>query len=177
VTTTGTSLILKFDSYLSFLPFGSAEYSLLFIIGLMYLIRVFLALHGEKFSETRIFFMPTIYALFLLVTYYTTSLLEIYFSFALAAIGILLGALLSNKARIFEKKGKIYYKRSLAVSTLWTVLFGVNLLTPLYYPQYYYPAVFSVLLVILTGMIVGQAFRILGKFKKYEKTKKIGDLS
>ncbi|MFG1519453.1 MAG: hypothetical protein AAE977_03095 [Thermoplasmataceae archaeon] len=121
--------------------------------------------------------MPTIYALFLLVTYYTTSLLEIYFSFALAAIGILLGALLSNKARIFEKKGKIYYKRSLAVSTLWTVLFGVNLLTPLYYPQYYYPAVFSVLLVILTGMIVGQAFRILGKFKKYEKTKKIGDLS
>ena len=177
MTSPGTSIILKLDTYLTFLPFGSTEYSLLFLIGVMYLIRVILALHGEKFSETRIFLMPAIYSLFLVITYYTTSLFQIYFSLALAIIGILLGVLLSKKAKVFEKKGRTYYKRSLSVSTLWTVIFGINLLSPLYYPQYYYPVILSVLLVIVTGMIIGQAVRIFGKFKRYERSGKIQDLS
>ncbi len=160
MTSEGTSILLYAISLFPALPFGSTEFTLIAIIGLLYVFRVIATVRGEKYTRRRLYLLPVFYLLILILTFYATSFSVILGAIILIAVGVLVGYLLSRKAMVFEKKGKAYFKRSIIVTTLWSAMFAVNVLTPLYYPQYDYPVYFSSFLTFLTGMVWGQVARL-----------------
>ncbi|MCL5730954.1 MAG: hypothetical protein M1605_02390 [Candidatus Thermoplasmatota archaeon] len=155
------------NGYLSGIPISYPFYFILGIIGLIYIYRLAKTIHGEKFSETRIFMIPVIYAIFVSVTFIKTTQSEIIAAIIDTIIGVILGALLSSRVKIFERKGKPYYKRSITVVTLWTLFFTLKVMALLYYPQLDTLFVSSVLLTLVTGMIFGEAARIMIRFRHY----------
>ncbi len=160
MTSQGTSILLYAISLFPALPFGSTEFTLIAIIGLLYIFRIIGAVRGEKYSKRRLYLLPTFYLLIMVLTFYTTSTYVILGAVLLILLGLGAGYAISKRASVFEKKGKMFFKRSMAVTSLWTAMFAVNILTPLYYPQYDYPVYFSVFLTFLTGMIWGQVLRL-----------------
>lgn len=155
------------SNYLNKIPIAYPFYVILGVIGLIYLYRLAKTIHGEKFSETRIFMIPVIYAIFVSVTFIKTTQSEIIAAVIDTGIGVILGALLSSRVKVFERKGRPYYKRSITVVTLWTLFFTVKVMALLYYPQLDALFVSSVLLTLVTGMIFGEAARIMIRFRHY----------
>ncbi len=151
------------------IPFQYSIYTFLAVILLIYLIRLLRAAIGEKFSETRVFFTPVLYSILVTISFISSTQSEIILASIDAIIGIALGIVFSKKVHVFKKKGKLYYRRSLIVVTLWTAFFSLKLISILYYPQFDIKVFFSVGLTLFTGMVVGEALRIFYKYRSYEK--------
>ncbi len=157
------------QSYFNSIPLAYPLYTLLAIIGLMYLFRIGRAIRGEKFSETRVFMTPVIYSVFVAFTFINGTENELIAALIDSVIGIAIGILLSGKIGIFTRKGRLYYKRSIGVATLFTTFFTLKIMALLYYPILDALFVSSILLTLVTGMIIGEAVRIFIKFRKYDK--------
>lgn len=145
---------------------------LLFII-IMFIYRTIRTISGERFSGFRIFIIPLVYSVFVLLTFLTSDIYQRAFSMATAVIGILIGFGLSRKVEVYQKKSSIYYKKSLSVTFLWTLFFSVKIVTYLYYPQYYFQSAFSALLTLVTGMLIGEALKIYREGHNYRSNVRV----
>jgi hypothetical protein len=159
-----TTLINKI---LSYIPIKYPAYAVILLILILFIYRLARAAVGEKFSDTRLFFTPVLYSMFVLVTFIGSPRIEIYLSFVIAILGIALGILFSRKVRIFSKNGNMYYRRSIAVAFFWTMFFSAKILVLLYYPKLDFVVIFSVLLTLTTGMLLGEASVIYHRHSKY----------
>ena len=164
------------SSLLSDVPFQYPVYALLLIILGIYIFRLLRTAFGEKFSETRVFFGPALYCLLVTVSFVGSTETVVLVAFIDSLLGVALGIHLSRNVKIFRKNNLLYYRRSFAVVTLWTSLFALKLITILYLPQYNIKDIFSILLTLATGMVVGEAMRIFYKGRNYEKKGLLGTI-
>ncbi len=135
---------------------------------LLFLYRAVRTMIGERFSDTRIFLTPVFYSMLVLLSFISSSYSQQVFASVTAAIGIGIGLKLSRKVEVYDKKESLYYRKSLSVTFLWSMFFSVKILTYLYYPKFYFQTLFTVLLTLVTGMIVGEALRIYYRGKRFE---------
>ncbi len=162
-----SSQVSSLQSLLGDIPLAYPLLTILAIIGILYIFRIARALYGEKFSETRVFLIPVVYSIFVSLTFIGASFDELLAALIDTVIGIALGIILSGRIRIFTRKDRVYYRRSLAVVTLWTAFFTFKIMAILYYPQLGAIFLSSVLLTLVTGMIIGEAVRIFHRFSLY----------
>lgn len=134
---------------------------------LLFVYRAVRTLIGEKFSDTRIFLTPIFYSILVMLSFISSDYIQQLSASVTAALGIGVGLKLSRKVEVYDKKEMLYYRKSLSVTLLWSLFFSVKILTYLYYPEYYFQTLFTVLLTLVTGMIVGEALRIFYRGKTY----------
>lgn len=97
---------------------------LVFVVGR----RVFSARKGSRYSEQSIFMRPIIYiVLTALLVVAGVQVLEILAIAISVILGVFLGLKLGSRSDIFEKDGKIMYKRSNEVLLIWIVAFVIRL--------------------------------------------------
>lgn len=165
---------ISINSLLSYIPFKYPAYAVIILILLLFLYRLLRAKLGEKFSHTRVFLSPVIYSLLVLLTFIYQPEIVIISSFVIALLGIVLGVAMSRNVEIFQKKNDMYYKRSVSVAFFFTLFFTLKILSLLYYPTLYLVSLFSVLLTVTTGMLIGEAIVIYHRHSKFYKNLKLG---
>ncbi|MCL4452305.1 MAG: hypothetical protein M1327_06760 [Candidatus Thermoplasmatota archaeon] len=165
---------ISINSLLSYIPFKYPAYAVIILILLLFLYRLLRAKLGEKFSHTRVFLSPVIYSLLVLLTFIYQPEVVIISSFIIALLGIVLGVALSRNVEIFQKKNDMYYKRSVPVAFFFTLFFTLKILSLLYYPTLYLVSLFSVLLTVTTGMLIGEAIVIYHRHSKFYNNVKLG---
>lgn len=149
-----------------------------FLIGL----RVTLSLVGRKYSAFRLFLGPFVLVLLVSYNYYYSYIVSSTISLTLAfrtefliipiflIVGIALGVKIGRKDRVFVKKGRAYYRSSVMISLMWALSFLIKMGVVTYLPLI--PAgisiglVFSAILDITTGLILGEAMRIFGTYRR-----------
>jgi hypothetical protein len=142
------------------------------VILLLFSIRMTLALHGTKYTAFRVAFVPILYTLFTVYLFYetvgsnisilgTTYVLKSFVLLIPAGIvaGFIFGMLAGRKVKFYEKKGREYFRKSLAVSLFWTLSFILEFIVVIYFPATDFNLLFTGLLALATGMLDGQAIR------------------
>lgn len=159
-----TSYIYQIASYLGI------SVTVYIVVGFLLLLFVYRAIRtyiGEKFSDSRIFLTPVFYTILVTLSFIDSDYIKQITATITAIMGIGIGLKLSRKVEVYEKNGLLYYSKSLAVTFLWSLFFSVKILTYLYYPEFYFQTIFTALLTLVTGMIVGEALRIYYRGKRY----------
>jgi membrane protein CcdC involved in cytochrome C biogenesis len=82
---------------------------------------------GSAFSVTSIFLRPAIYSLITIGFLFIVGLENAIMLIAAMLIGLLIGLILGKKSDIFEKDGKVMYKRSNEITIMWMIGFIVRL--------------------------------------------------
>ncbi len=139
-------------------------------LGLLFLYRVIRTALGEKFSVTWLFMTPAFYSVLVLISFVSSDVIQQLSAAITAAMGIGIGLKLSKKDEVYDKKNLMYYRKSLAVTFLWSLFFSIKMLTYVYYPKFYFQTLFTALLTLVTGMIVGEALRIYHRGRKFRKS-------
>jgi hypothetical protein len=161
-------------------------YAILFIAIIM-LLRLRRQNKGYKASAMRIFRYPAVYiVLSLLLVLYTPSVML----FLLTAISIILGYAIGitfgSKSSVFSSQGKMMYKRSKEIFTIWMAAFVIRVLIEFLFPintpsaigtqslyltyaipsgVYFWYMVADMLLAFSAGMLLGEALHIYKKYK------------
>ncbi len=146
---------------------------------------------GTKYSVTSLFMRPVIY---MILTVFLVLGLMPWQDAVLAAValaGIALGLLFGKKANLFEKAGKVMYKRSNEVTILWLVAFVIRisidfLLNPAYSEATSISSILAaasafesapivygadLLLAFTAGLLLGEAFVL---YRNYNSTYRKG---
>ena len=155
------------------------------LIVVFFIARLFLrGRKGAKFSLTGIFIRPVIYTIITLAFLFILSPEQDAMLIAAIAIGLLLGLLLGRRSDIFEKDGKVMYRRSNWVTILWLIGFAIRILIDfLYNPALTAPTlniaqvlfyekttyilfIADILLAFTAGLLLGEAIVLYQSHKK-----------
>lgn len=164
ITSSALSVMFQIANY-----FGIAVTSYVvvaFLFGL-FAFRALRTIVGEKFSDRRVFLTPVLYSILVLLSFISSNFTQQLFASITAAIGVGFGLKLSRKVEVYQRYHTLYFRKSLMVTFLWSMFFSIKVLTYLYYPKFYLQTLFTVLLTLMTGVIVGEALRIYYRVKKY----------
>lgn len=161
------SIYSTFFSLANSIGISVTIYLVVGFLGILFLYRLIRTIIGEKFSSMWLFMTPIFYSILVLISFVDSDIIQQISAAVTALIGILLGLKLSSRDEVYEKNNTMYYKKSIAVTFLWSLFFSVKMLTYLYYPQLYFQTLFTALLTLVTGMIVGEALRIYYRGRKY----------
>lgn len=115
---------------------ASLNYDFLIIplIIIFFIARVFLRKRkGSVYSVRGIFLRPILYILISIAFLFILSLEQDLLLIVAILLGTLIGLILGKRSDMFEKNGKIMYKRSNEITILWLVGFVVRILIDLYY--------------------------------------------
>jgi membrane protein CcdC involved in cytochrome C biogenesis len=140
--------------------------------------------NGTNFSLTSIFIRPVIYTLITLAFLLILGLEQDAMLIGAIVIGLLLGLVLGRKSDIFEKDGKVMYKRSNEVTILWLIGFVIRILIDFFYnPALTAPSlnitqillyektipilfIADILLAFTAGLLLGEAIVLYQSHKK-----------
>ncbi len=167
---------------------ASLNYDFLIIplIIIFFIVRVFLRKRkGSVYSVKGIFLRPILYILISIVFLFILGLEQDLLLIVAILLGTLIGIILGKRSDIFEKNGKIMYKRSDEITILWLAGFVVRILIDLYYNpaltsptisiskiliyEQTVPILFisDILLALTAGLLLGEAIIL---YKKHAKT-------
>lgn len=151
---------------------------MIIVILLVFTVRITLSFRGTKYTAFRVAFVPIVYTLFTIYLFYQSvginlSILGTDYvlrSYVLLipvglVVGLILGIIAGKSVRIYEKNGRQYFKKSLAVSFFWTLCFVLQFVSLVYYPAINIGLIFTGLLAVATGMLDGQALRAHTAFR------------
>lgn len=150
------------------------------LVFLLIILRVALSVAGRKYSFTRLFLGPIFLFLLVLYNYYNSYLVSISIGLShifnvealtmpfFVIIGLVLGHRLARKDRVFLKKGKAHYRSSVTISLVWAISFLIKMGIIAYIPTIFLALgiTVSAILDITTGLILGEAIKIHGTYRK-----------
>ncbi|EQB74248.1 MAG: hypothetical protein AMDU4_FER2C00018G0012 [Ferroplasma sp. Type II] len=141
----------------------------LILIRIMYR-RIKQGLNGRSFKTFRLFTTPVIYFLLLLffIAAFIGNIDYITVVILLCGIGIIPGFIYGEHVSFFEKDGKIFYKRSPYILTIWASGFMVRILLEFLYPSNLeIQFIVDALLAVTLGLIMGESIKTYIKYREY----------
>lgn len=160
-------------------------YQLSFFTALIFVIiaaRITLSVVGRKYSAMRLFLGPIFLFLLVSYNYFDTYIVTISLSLNFAQLfrlefilipflvgfGLVAGHRIAKRDKVFLKKGKPHYRSSIVISLVWAFSFLIKMGVITYLPLLTaeISLVFSAILDITTGLIMGEALKIHGTYKK-----------
>ncbi len=148
----------------------SSTIIILIIIAVILTLRAYRGFKGVKFSKSAVYFRPVIYTILTIfsVLLISVSYIEILYVVIAIGAGCLIGLKIGGNVRFFEKDYLVYSKRSAIVMTLWLASYAARLAMGYLYPSNLYISLaLDLLLASITGIIIGEAYHINDKYKKY----------
>ncbi|QRF76246.1 hypothetical protein Thermo_01763 [Thermoplasmatales archaeon] len=152
------------------------------IILLLFSIRMTFALHGTRYTFSRVAFVPIVYTLFTIYLFYqsvgmnisvlgTDYVLHSYVLLIPAGliVGFAAGFKGGRSVKFYEKKSSIHFRKSVWISLFWTLTFVLEFASLIYFPTLNITLLFTGLLSLATGMLDGQAIRAHFMFKANKK--------
>ena len=141
----------------------------LILIRMMYR-RIKQGLNGRPFKTFRLFTTPVIY--FLLLLFFMAAFIGnidyITIVILLCGIGIIPGFIYGEHVSFFEKDGKIFYKRSPYILTIWIAGFLARILLEFLYPSNLeIQFIVDALLAVTLGLIIGESIKTYIKYRQY----------
>ena len=129
---------------------------------------------GKKLSFLWIFLFPLFYLILTAYSLLNLTFLQLYFTGGIYIVGIIIGAERGRFTKFLMKKGSIYYRKPIGITTAWTALFLFIWYLNLYvssYPSILDP-ILAILMTIAAGLILGQAFGITASYNKFKRNSK-----
>ncbi len=144
----------------------------LLIIGIILILSSYRGIYGRKYRPVRTFIRPILYIILLYaILAISNDVIMSLFSLVLIIFGALLGLRFGGNVKFFYKNDILYYKRSPLVLALWAVVFTVRVFLEF---SGFYNAIIIVLIDFLlslsTGLLIGEAYNIIVKAKKFTST-------
>lgn len=152
-------------------------YQLSFFTILIFIIigfRIGMSLAGRKYSFIRLFTGPVFLFLLVSYNYYNSYIVSLSLNISdifhtelilipiLVGLGMAVGHRIARRDRVFRKKGRAYYRTSVAISLVWAFSFLARMGVITYLPLVNVGVglFLSSLLDITTGLILGEALKI-----------------
>lgn len=132
-------------------------------------------MYGSRFSFTRIFRIPIIYAFFTVVSSIFLPLEDIFFTLAAGSVGLAAGIFWGDTASFFYRNNVVYYKRSPIILMVWLGAFIARLFVEFYFPSLFggnsnlllASIIVDILLAGSTGLLAGETIHIYRKYKEF----------
>ena len=124
---------------------------------------------GHRFKRGSIITSPLLYFAFSGISLYGLDTLSLLYCSIAFFFGLLISTVFKHGVVFIRKKGQLYYKRSALISLTWTTAFVVRVYIEIFY-DITQGFVLSVLLIFLTGLIIGEAFQIAIQKRLYESS-------
>ncbi len=150
------------------------------LIFVLVAVRIALSAVGRKYSAARLFLGPVFLVILVAYNYYNSYLVSISLNLysimktevilipVFVVLGLAAGHKLARKDRVYLKKGTPYYRSSIVISFVWALSFLIKMGIITYLP--FLPIgvglAFSAILDITTGLILGEAIKIHGTYRK-----------
>ncbi|WP_337861092.1 hypothetical protein [Ferroplasma sp.] len=142
---------------------------ILIVIRIMYK-RLKRGLKGQQFKTSRLLRTPVIY-LFLLIFFMLAFIGNIDYMaiiLAICILGIIPGLAFGERVTFFDSDGKIFYKRSPYLLSIWAVAFIIRISFEFIYPNNLsIQFIIDALLAVTLGLIIGESLRAYRKYKQY----------
>lgn len=121
--------------------------------------RLYRAVNGSRYTTMGLIMSPLLYLAFTASTFIDLSLVGLMICSVAFAVGLGISGALKGQLHFFERKGTLYYKRSVSIVIVWTVTFVMRLYLLLFY-DITIGLLLSIILSFITGVIIGEAFQI-----------------
>ncbi|BAB60045.1 TVG0923753 [Thermoplasma volcanium GSS1] len=131
--------------------------------------KIIRTVKGGRFRRYSIFIPPILYILFSIAVSYGTSLLGIVLSLIAFVFGIYISFHTTRSIVFFSKNNILYYKRPGWVVAIWSLAFLTRLALILFFPSFN-GDLFTVLLFLASGLIIGESFWIVRKNREILST-------
>lgn len=124
---------------------------------------------GHRFKKGSIITSPLLYFAFTGVSLYGLDTLDLLICSIAFLFGLVISTVFKHGVKFIRKKGTLYYKRSAAISLTWTFAFILRVYIEIFY-DITQGFILSILLIFLTGLIIGEAFQIAIQKRMYESS-------
>ncbi|MEM0154297.1 MAG: DUF1453 family protein [Methanothrix sp.] len=170
---------------------GEEYLFIIIFLAVIILLRFRRQSRGSKATPSRIFRYPAIYIfLSIILVAYTPSLILLIFAVLAIILGYVIGNMLGRKSSVFMSEGKMLYKRSNEVFTIWLIAFVVRALIEFVLPipsintipinrainafsgVYMWYSVVDILLAFSAGMLLGEALHLYKKYNVMKQSSK-----
>ena len=130
------------------------------------LIRLY---YGHRFRPGTLVTSPLLYFIFSGVSLLGLNLVGLLYCSIAFFFGLIISTVFKHGVVFVRKKGVLFYKRSALISLTWTTAFVSRVYIEIFY-DITQGSVISILLIFLTGLIIGEAFQIAIQKRLYESS-------
>lgn len=135
--------------------------SVLIVLGLIIFVlgrRIIRQRKGVVYSVRSIFMIPVIYVLLTAFFLIGTPIWQDIVIILMVSLGVIVGLILGKRSDIFEKNGKILYRRSNEITAIWIIGYIIRISVDFFVQTGIFIFYANILLGISAGLLLGEAF-------------------